>query len=96
LSEERLVILLHQASHHEAEKNEERPDGEEGTVVPCIKEWAGESTDEEQEVALYGTNPGNRGRCMRTEEMDFIESLVCSKCVDDAPEVKAVNTRSYQ
>ena len=33
---------------------------------------------------------------MRTEEMDFIEPLVCSECVDDAPEVKAINTGSYQ
>jgi hypothetical protein len=91
LSEEGLVILLHQASHHEAEKNEERPDGKERTVVPRIKEWAGESTDKEQEETLYGTNPGNRRWCMRTKEMGFIKPLVCTEGVDDPPEVMAVN-----
>jgi hypothetical protein len=62
--------------------------------VSCIKKWAGESADEEQEVALYGTNPGNRGWCIRTEEMDFIEPLICTECVDDTPEVTAVNKGS--
>jgi len=92
LSEEGLVILLHQASHHEAEENEERPDGKKGAVEPRIKEWAGESTDEEQEVTLYGTNPGNCRRCMRTKEMGFIKPLVCTERVDDPPEMMAVNT----
>jgi hypothetical protein len=88
--------LLHEAGHYEAEKNEEGSDGKEGTVVPRIKEWAGESTNEEQEVTLYRTNPGYRGRCMGTEEMGFIEPLVCTECVDDAPEIMAINTGSYQ
>jgi hypothetical protein len=34
-------------------------------VIPRIKERAGESTDEEQKVALYGTNLGDRWRCIR-------------------------------
>jgi hypothetical protein len=50
------MTLLHQAScHRDAENFEKRPGCKEDAVVPCDKEEAGESTDEEQKLALYGT-----------------------------------------
>lgn len=93
MSEEGLIILLHQAGHHEAQKYEKRADGKEGTVVPCIKKGPGEGTDEEQEEALYRTDPSDRRWCMRTKEMGFIKPLVCPESVDDAPEVISVTVR---
>lgn len=44
------VILLHWASHHDAEK---LVDYKEGALVPGILEGASGSTDEEQKVVSY-------------------------------------------
>ena len=88
LSEEGLVVLLDQTSHHETENDEKGPEGKEGAVVSGIKNRACESTNGQEEETLCRADPGDGRGCMGGEKIYLIEVLISTESVDDAPAVE--------
>lgn len=89
LSEEGLVVLVHQASHHRAENDEKRSDAEEGAGVTSIENGPREYADEKEQEALNGADPRDGRRRVRAKKVDLIKGLVRPKGVDDSPECES-------